>query len=142
MNDILSQLGFRFDFTEEQVEQIQLGVMAGLSREQIEIYAHPKFNASTMRVIRKALAGGLPPEQVQKLARITLESKEMRTLFYGVREGWPMPLIEWIADSIIDGGETTGHGMHFECVVDTIDLLFDEGWIRTEEERNGNKIQD
>lgn len=132
----------RLDFMEEQREQIQLGVMAGLSREQIEIYARPEFRATEMRGIRKAMECGMPAEKVRELARPSLDWEQMRMLFYGLREGWPMPLLEWIADSVSDGGEVTGHGMHFQCVVDTIDLLFDEGWIRTEEERESAQTRD
>lgn len=138
----LAEILSRHAFIEEQVEQIKLGVVGGLTKDQIELYARPQFNASTMRVIRKALESGLPPEKVRELARPSLDWEQMLTLFYGLREGWPMPLIEWIADSVIDGDETTEHGMHFECVVDTIDLLFDEGWIRTEEERESAQTRD
>lgn len=139
-NDVAAILS-RFSFMEEQTEQVQLGIMAGLVREQIEVYARPEFSASAMRVIRKALEC-LPLEQVRKLARPGLDWEQMRTLFYGLRAGWPMPLIEWIADSVIDRGEMTGHGIHFTCLVDTVGLLFDGGWIRTEEERGGDNLED
>lgn len=138
----LAEILSRHAFTEEQVEQIQLGVVGGLTKDQIELYAWPGFNASKMRVIRKVLESGMPAEKARELARPSLDWEQMRTLFYGLHEGWPMPLIEWIADSIIDGGETTGHGIHFTCLVDTIGLLFDDGWIRTEGEHSGDNLED
>lgn len=138
----LAEILSRFNFTEEQREQVQLGVVGGLTKDQIELYARPQFSAAKMRGIRKVLESGMPPEQVRELARPSLDWEQMRMLFYGLREGWPMSLLEWVADSVIDGAEMTGHGIHFTCLVDAIGLLFDDGWIRTEEERESAQTRD
>lgn len=70
-------------FDKGQMEEIRLGLDDGLTEEQIELYADPKFNANQMAEIRGGIECGLTEEQIRIFAKPELSWKQMRDISLG-----------------------------------------------------------
>ena len=80
-------------FNEDQQFQIKLGFARDLSKNQVLIYADPKYSAEQMEVIRHGLVTGLSSDQVRIFADPKFSANQMDALLYcllGDPDGIPL----------------------------------------------------
>lgn len=134
----LAEILSRYEFSAEQKEQIRDGAELGLTREQIEIYALPEFDYRQMRAIRWALTNGLSPEQVNIIADSRLDRYAMHLIYKCFRNGICPDVVRLVLVERRNCEVPLSDVSLFEIIY----ALAENGWIRTEEERNGDKIKD
>lgn len=129
----------RYEFNAEQKEQIRDGAELGLTREQIEIYALPHFNYRHMQVMCHALKWGLSLEQVNIIADSRLDWYAMHSIFRCLRDGVCPDVVRLV---LAERRNYEAAAFRDDALFEIIYALAENGWIRTEEERNGDKIKD
>lgn len=61
----------------QQIEQVRLGFIHGLTTTQVDFYAKEKFDAAQMEEIRLALEDGLTYEDIDKFAKVEFGHEQM-----------------------------------------------------------------
>lgn len=74
----------------DQLGEIALGTEAGLSPEQVSLYAREEFSGIQMNSLRYAIQDGLPPEQIRVMANPAFDSVQMDILRASFQGGIPM----------------------------------------------------
>jgi len=80
-----------------QLEEVRLGFKYGLTREQVEFYAKPYFEALQMDEIRLGFERGLSFEQVSVYAKPEFGYNEMREIRLGFEHGLTQEQVEFYA---------------------------------------------
>ena len=74
----------------DQLGEIALGTEAGLTPEQVSLYAREEFSGIQMNSLRYAIQDGLPPEQIRVMANPAFDSVQMDILRTSFQGGIPM----------------------------------------------------
>lgn len=61
-------LNYILKFDRDQFEKISYGKLLGLSIDQINMYAHPNFDANSMRVIIDCIMDGMDTKKIEVIA--------------------------------------------------------------------------
>ena len=87
------------EFNDEQINQIFLGLLHGLSIENIELYANNKFSSLQMEQIRLAFESNkLNDEQVKILINADFDWKQMFQIRLGFEHRLSIDMVKEYAD--------------------------------------------
>ncbi|MBR2761164.1 MAG: hypothetical protein IKD66_08325 [Solobacterium sp.] len=107
------------DITFLQKQEVEKGIQAGLSREQVRIYTEPGLNFIQMKVIREALCAGLKDEDARLIAKPWINAETMKELIEEMKQGKKitvkkkLDLRKWILPAAAAGAAFLALGVLF-----------------------------
>ena len=78
--EFVMEVFFNYEITSDQIKEIRLGFQAGLTIEQIKIYAKSELSWEQMRQIRLAFKAGLTIEQIKICAKSEFSPDQMNQI--------------------------------------------------------------
>lgn len=78
--------------------EIKKGIINGLTKEQVALYADKKFNVNEMRQIRKGLEAGLTEDEIKFFADPRYNDHQMKEICTGFINGLTLDQIKFYAD--------------------------------------------
>jgi len=93
-------------FDKNQLFEIDLGRMYGLSLDQINIYARPEFNYLIMQLIRDCIVAKIDIEKVKFLADTKFDYSRMIIIKNGFDNGLSIDQVEQYADPAMNYNES------------------------------------
>ena len=94
-------------FDKDQLYEMNMGNMCGLSIDQIALYANPRMNYLCMRHIKESLLELMPIEQVEVFANPNLSYFQMVILKNAFKKGLSIEQVRSIANPRFDHKQMT-----------------------------------
>ena len=95
-------------FDKDQLYEMNMGVLCGLSVDQLNLYANPKMNYLCMRHIKESLLELMPIEQVEVFANPSLNYFQMIILKDAFKKGLSIHEVRSIANPRFNYEQMTG----------------------------------